>query len=224
MEIERIILAIFFLYFVLITDSIKYVLNCSLQRLLQKSIIFNHIILFLSIYIFTFLLGWYRYESIVIEKFVNRSNRSNRSNTNKTINKINLTLLKYFFYTMLIYLLFLITTKNEYGFIIFFMVSIIILVIIQVYIKGLNPNINDSIKDKIFINKATKKKIINELGLKYNVDIPILLHNISYIYFIIVVAIIFIGMYKYYLRKSKEYKSSWNWIVFFFGNNKCKSL
>ena len=53
------ILGIFFLYLVMFGSYINVLLNCGLQRLLINNIYLRHIIVYFSIFIFTFVLNWY---------------------------------------------------------------------------------------------------------------------------------------------------------------------
>ena len=62
------VLPLFFLYFVLVGGYSSDILNCQLQRNLKNSVMFKHILLFLSIYIFTFVLNWYTFDSLQIKR------------------------------------------------------------------------------------------------------------------------------------------------------------
>ena len=68
------ILGVFFLYLVMFGSYINVLLNCGLQRFLINDLFLRHIIVFFSIFIFTFVLNWYTPKSIVvIEQFSNFS-------------------------------------------------------------------------------------------------------------------------------------------------------
>ena len=69
MEIIQILLSLFFTYFVLMMADIQLLLNCSLQKFLKENILIKHIIIFMSIFIFTFVLGWYRFDALKVETF-----------------------------------------------------------------------------------------------------------------------------------------------------------
>ena len=60
------LLPIFFLYFVLLSGYCSEVLNCGLQRYMHNGMFFKHLMIFLSIYIFTFVLNWYTFDSLQI--------------------------------------------------------------------------------------------------------------------------------------------------------------
>ena len=61
------LLAIFFLYFILLSGYCRELLNCGLQRYMDNHIIFRHVLIFLSIFVFTFVLDWYTLDSINIK-------------------------------------------------------------------------------------------------------------------------------------------------------------
>ena len=69
--IGNIVLPIFFLYFVLISGYCSAILNCGLQRFMRDSIYFKHFLILLSIYIFTFILNWYTFDSLSISQLEN---------------------------------------------------------------------------------------------------------------------------------------------------------
>ncbi len=51
----------------------------------------------------------------------------------------------------------------------------------------------------------------------------IYLHNGITLLYMLFIANIFIGTYRYYLKQRQEHKN-WDWMVFLLGNNKCKDL
>ena len=69
MELIQILLSLFFTYFVLMMSDVQLLLNCSLQKVLKENILIKHFIIFLSIFIFTFVLGWYRFDALKVENF-----------------------------------------------------------------------------------------------------------------------------------------------------------
>ena len=54
---NQVALALFFIYFVLMSGECSELMNCSLQRYISKNLRLKHIMVFLSIYIFTFVLN-----------------------------------------------------------------------------------------------------------------------------------------------------------------------
>lgn len=83
--IGNIVLPIFFLYFVLISGYCSSLLNCGLQRFMKNSIYFKHFLILLSIYIFTFILNWYTFDSLQIEQQENFKNKINKFNKDSLI-------------------------------------------------------------------------------------------------------------------------------------------
>ena len=61
---NQVALGIFFLYFVLMSGECAELMNCGLQRFINNNIWVKHIMIFLAIYIFTFILNWYTTESL----------------------------------------------------------------------------------------------------------------------------------------------------------------
>ena len=66
--IGNIVLPVFFLYVVLVSGYCSSLLNCGLQRFMRDSVYFKHFLIFLSIYIFTFILNWYTFDSLAISQ------------------------------------------------------------------------------------------------------------------------------------------------------------
>jgi hypothetical protein len=221
MEIIQILLSLFFTYFVLMMTDVQLLLNCSLQKVLKENILIKHFIIFFSIFIFTFVLGWYRFDALKVEHFSEKKNQINFVNKN--------ILWQYFKSTLLIYIIFIISTNNEGIYIIIFLVSCLCLTLLQVYIKSVNKDIHKLIYKNYYINKNLKNKLIKTLDGSNINDINdfnkiVLYHNITYIWFIILLLFLFLGMFRYYLKRKKEYKKNWSWIKFLFGNNYCKGI
>ena len=58
-------------------------LNCRLQKEMDSMIYFRHFLIFLSIYIFTFVLNWYTFDSLQI----NHIGESNEEKLSKYVTK-----------------------------------------------------------------------------------------------------------------------------------------
>ena len=216
MEIIQILLSLFFTYFVLMMNDLNLLLNCSLQKFLKENILVKHFIIFFSIFVFTFVLGWYKFDSLQIDNFT--------QNTQKPKYVTQNILWHYFKSTLIIYIIFIITTNNEGIFVVIFLVSFLCLTLLQVYTKSIDKNIHKSIHSYNYINKKLKKELGKNITNQADFNKIILCHNISYIWFYLVILILLIGMYKYYLKRKKEYKKDWSWIKFLFGNNYCKGI
>ena len=108
--IGNIVLPVFFLYVVLVSGYCSSLLNCGLQRFMRDSVYFKHFLIFLSIYIFTFILNWYTFDSLAISQIEGYQNEEDTINNNlKALNKLGY----WFLYSVFIYIVFLITTKSE---------------------------------------------------------------------------------------------------------------
>ena len=109
------LLPIFFLYFVLLSGYCSEVLNCGLQRYMHNSVFFKHLMVFLSIYIFTFILNWYTFDSLQINPVTDKVVKENDEDKEEIITKeINLQLLIKWFFQSFIICNFLITTNQDY--------------------------------------------------------------------------------------------------------------
>ena len=114
---SQITLTLFFLYVVIISDKFFDIISCRLQRLIMYSSLVRHFFIFMNIFLFTFILGWYTEFSIFDAKqSFNKRNREDFKNNdgNLKLNLINIKkeaniLLKYFGYSILIYLIFILT-------------------------------------------------------------------------------------------------------------------
>jgi len=219
---NQVALSIFFLYFVLMSDQLSGVINCSLQRFMNGNVLIRHIMIFLSIYLFTFIMNWYRIDNIkVIESFEEK----NDFNLDQNIENNKKYLLNSFFYTLLIYVIFIISTKNEGLYLVMFLLGAILLVFGTILTKSINSKIYDSINNKYFITKKDKELYKNKFkNNEKTVEVLSKYHNIMSIMGLVLLSVLLIGSYNYYLKQFSEYKKKWSWIKFWFGNNKCSSL
>ena len=216
--ISQSLLGIFFLYLVLLSSDIQSVLNCGIQKFVKKNVLIKHVLVFLSIFIFTFILNWYTFDSIIVkESFVSKINLVEYNYISKSL-----------LYSIFIYLLFIISTKTHIHFLIPFLVLLFISFFIFIFYKIHHDNIkSDSLNFDEFLFITPKQK---EEMLKNNKDIDInefnitfLLKNILFfIYFSMLICLI-LGFNLYYQKQKKEQKK-WNFIKFLFGTNACKNM
>lgn len=89
-----VIVSIFFLYLLLFSQNIFYVLNCKVQKFLLNNIYFRQVMIFFTIYFFTFVLNWYTPYNIFPKIFSDDLN----------------SIFKYLGLTLLIYIFFILTT------------------------------------------------------------------------------------------------------------------
>ena len=227
----NILLGIFFLYFVLISGQCTSLLNCSLQRFIKESIWIKHIIIFLSIFIFTFILNWYTFDSIVVgEDFQNE----------KMISEKQKKLFKNLIYSVFIYIIFIISTKNESMFLTIFLLGSISLVFIYIWIKSSNNQFLIDMQKYNWIGKETEKILLekylndekdekDENGEQNNktksqIKRNIIIHNSIISLYIFLAIILVVGCYNYYVKQYKDHKDNWSWLTFFFGSNFCRDV
>ena len=115
--------------------------------------------IFLAIYIFTFILNWYKIESLVVEKF---ENNKNQNKVNKKRRKPFDYLIKSFYYTIIVYSIFLLSTKNEKLFLIIFLFGAVLIVFMTIFTKALNPDLYNIIGQNLFITNSKLNLLIKE--------------------------------------------------------------
>ena len=213
---NQIVLGIFFLYFVMISDKSSLLLNCGLQRFITDSIFIKHAIIFMAIYLFTFVLNWYTFDSLVIENLKDDPElHSERSLS---------ALRRYFVYTIFIYILFIISTKNESKYLGFFMLSILVLVILQIYLKALNAEVYSNILKNRWVDNSLREhmKMDKSIKNKKNIDMIVNLHNLMIVIYVLVIFVLLLGFISYWRRQYRDHKREWNTLTFIFGSNKCR--
>lgn len=218
---NKAILALFFLYLVIFGSILFSLLNCELQRFIHNNNTIKHLIIILSIFIFTFILNWYTPSSLVFkENYINNTNKENTNMYKYIIESIK--------YTFLIYILFILSSKQEkifmYLFIILLFIIIILYIIYLINIDYFKINQNDL---KTFFIHKSKFNII--LSSKYNLNQPLIdklfiMHNSLSILYIILLICLLVGFYYYVLKQQKEKKNIFNWITFIFGITKCRNV
>ena len=229
---DQIVLGIFFLYFVLIGGQCGDLMSCQLQRYVSANIWVKHIMIFLTIYVFTFVLGWYTVKSLVVEGMDVKEEDSEQEKQFEGPNKLTrnnqYVLLYYFLYSIIIYLIFIISTKNEGPYLMTYLLLTLVLTFLYVYTKSINEDIQNKLKGRYWIGRAEYDKTItsfedDELQKKDFHQIVIIMYVIT-IGYILSLGILFIGIIRYYMRQSREHADNWSWITFFFGSNKCRSI
>jgi hypothetical protein len=206
------VLPLFFLYFVLVGGYSSDILNCQLQRNLKNSVMFKHILLFLSIYIFTFVLNWYTFDSLQITPLSSNKNEPENEPENEVTKEINFKLLsEWFLKSTMIYVLFLLTTKTEIQYIYLFLTFIVVSLIIQLILKSITTKKYHSVNDNLFITKKDYDDINN--------DTVVLLHNFNTSGFIGVISLVCYGVMNYYNKQRRDHRRNWNALTFIFGFN-----
>jgi hypothetical protein len=200
--ISQLVISLLFIYFILSGSGLIGLLSCQFQKLILHNVYFKHFILFLTIYILVFILATYSNNAILQGKiqFSNITGQysetfSNDLENNKSKRPSALQiLLTYLFYTMIIYVIFLATTKCEIEYLVGFFILILIhfgIILIELY----NPdNVNGEVK--------TPDSII--------------------IYLAFFVLIVGTGMYIF--RQIDEHSGEWSTLQFIFGEPKCVEI
>lgn len=222
-EINKIVIGLFFIYIVLFSSDIQLILNCELQKLMKNNIYFRHILVFISIYLFVFILKWYNIDSIVVKDEFNDLNSDNiierlKKNTSYLINSLLL--------TVVAYIVFIISTKVEIRVFKFVIVMILITMFLQILSKAYDEELHNLIMNNPIIFPEDNKKIIllaSQNNIRYDKFI-IVLHNMTYLIYIISLLTMIYGVYKYYLKQKKSYGNNWKWSKFIFGIQKCKNV
>lgn len=196
-------------------------MNCSLQRYISKNLWLKHIMVFLSIYIFTFVLNWYTIESLVVENF-------GEENKNRLSLVMDNYLLKSLFYSILIYIIFVLSCKNEGANIAIFLGGSMLIVLATIITKSINTEIYPKVSQTRWkfekdIQKDIKKYSENEQDTK---DIRKIntINNISLIVSILLLGILIRGTTKYWMRQRIDHANHWNTTKFWLGTHKCKGL
>lgn len=212
--LNQVVLGIFFLYFILMSDQSSLVLNCGLQRYIAKKIWIKHFAIFMSIYIFTFVLNWYTFDSLVVESFQTEEEKIAKSSSS---------LLTYLYYSIGIYIIFIISTKNEGPFLGFFLVATVLLVFLQIYLKSINSDLYDRVRKNFFITADKKRQLqknVNETE-QSSLDILVNAHNLMMVLYLVIIVTLLYGFNRYFQRQYKDHKKNWSWFSFIFGTNQC---
>lgn len=145
-----IIVSIFFLYLLLFSQNIFYVLNCNVQKFLLNDIYFRQIMIFFTIYFFTFVLDWYTPNNIFPKIFSNDLN----------------SIFKYLGLSLLIYVFFILTTCLNLPSTIALFFAIFILLNLYLY---KNTSLSDKTSTDL-TNPADLKNIL-DLSKYYSINI-----------------------------------------------------
>jgi len=200
MNQPQLLVSIFFIYLGTASGAINSMLSCQLQKFMAESVIFRHLSLLLTIFIFTFIVGWYTPESIVSAKDEEkkilegmRARAVTQSIQKKNTGDGHKVLLLYGMYTLGIYLAILLTTHCELPYLLAFLSLLVVLFFKYLYDLFDYPGDPDV--------EAGKWKA----GILEYVAIAILL----------------VGVGVYTMRQYKDHASSWNTLTFIFGKPKC---
>jgi len=177
---------------------------------------------FFSIFIFTFVLNWYTPKSIVVtENFANLTDFFNKYSY--IISSVG--------YTGLIYIFFILSTKQEmffmFSFLIILMSVIGVYIIYRIELSGIGVDYMD-IKDNITMNKTllgrklNKNKKTDNSVSEQSLKLTASLHNAVSFGYILLILNVAAGFVLYFRRQYKDHAHHWNWLIFFLGSSKCK--
>jgi hypothetical protein len=251
---SQVTLSLFFLYVVIVSEKFFDIISCKLQRMIISNLYVRHFFILMNIFLFTFILGWYTEFSIFdaktgfTETFDENINQALNKEANhkyvETLEKVEvktllkdilpegIIIVKYIFYSFLIYVIFLLTTKCKLQFLMVFLVLMFIsfvVFILKTYSKTKdelkssfsfftfiskkekNDNIKAYVEENPSISKYALRKKIRQINTNY------ILTNIETTLFIISLIILVIGFISYYIIKRKEYKPNFSILTFIFG-------
>ena len=220
--LNQFMLSLFFIYLLLISTNINMLLNCSIQRFLNRNLYVKHLILFVSIYLLTFILNWYTPESIVV---------------NKEGFSLNYDFSKYFYllqsllYSFVIYITFVMTSKMDaFSFVVFICLLIFAFSIYLLYKVNLNElGIEKVIPSEFILTqksiidniKETNESIeVNQAGIR---NIVILYNMLSLTYTSLPFVIAY-GVYNYWKKQKRDHTKDFDVMTFFLGVEKCKKI
>lgn len=221
--VNQFMLSLFFIYLLMISSDIGTLLNCKTQKFLRKNAYIKHIIVFASIFILTFILNWYTPESITVQ------NDEEDIKEGFLVDDKYKYLVQSLFYSAIIYLVFLVSSKlNETFFVAFVVVLIIAFVLFLLYKVNLSElGIEEIDPMGVFMFRSVLIQNIKDtnesIELKDNeMDNVVYLYNTLTSLYLILPIILGTGYYQYYLNQVKERGSKFNWLKMIFDTEKCK--
>ncbi len=227
--INKFMLSLFFIYLLLISSNINILLNCSTQRFLKENVLVKHFILFISVFILTFILNWYTPESIVVKKEEDDEIEGFRG-FKFSFEKYEY-LIESFFYSIIIYIGFLATSKMDpFWFSIFGFFLIFAFIIFLLYKVNLSEFDIDELKPEgIFMYESTLVKNLEGTTQsieekKKEMSNVIILYNLLVISYLIMPLLMIVGVYKYYLKQKKDKNIKFRFFKFITGTNKCDNI
>ena len=254
---SQVTLTLFFLYVVIVSEKFFDIISCKLQKMIISNLYVRHFFILMNIFLFTFILGWYTEFSIFDakkgftepfdeslkevnkalnkednHKYVAQLEKDETKNLLKDILPEGIIIVKYIFYSFLIYVIFLLTTKCKLQFLLVFLVLMFISFIVFIiktysktkselkasftfftfiYKKEKSANIKAFIEANPSISKKELREKIRHIHRNY------ILTNIETILFIISLIVLVMGFISYFLIKRKEYNPDFSMLTFIFG-------
>ena len=241
-SVRQIPINLFFLYFVLSSDTVaSNILTCNMKRFLSKNIFLSHFLIWFSIFIFTFVLQWYTLENVMLIGQFDRSEPdegfkgdagdaddldkdshkdSHKANPPK-INKYHY-ITQSVIYAFHVYILFILTTKQEHVFAAIFMVLLFLIFIVYILytIETQSNGIGYKELNKYFISK----KDVSEVKTKSPITdqgLIVVLHNLLTLLYASSLGNMVVGFIIYLKRQMKEKGNKFRIMKFLFDKSKC---
>lgn len=229
--INKFMLSIFFIYLLLLTSSMESLLNCEIKKTINKSKYAKHFIIFATIYVLTFILNWYTPESIVV-------NEDKKANVKEGFEEYISTeafasfpsfqkykyLLESFFYSFVIYTIFLFTTKMDIQYLLWFMgLMIFVFIIFLLYKVNLSElNLETLENNNYYLTKESLVKNIQNVNESIEIKDDeinniVILYNTLILSYLLIPVLCGKGLYDYYLK----YGKNMNIIEFLLKDNDC---
>lgn len=221
--LNQFMLSLFFIYLLLISADISDLLNCDTQKFIKNNPIVKHVIIFATIYILTFILNWYTPDKIVVEK-------DETKEPFQVFPEKYSYLTQSFTYSIIIYIVFLVSSKMAPLYFIVFICFIIAIFIMFLMFK---VNTNELGIENIELNTLFMytsgvmdniKDTDESIDLKENEISNILyLYNSLVVSYLVLPIIMVVGVYQNY-KKRRADKKDLTLLNFFFEKKPCKNL
>ena len=223
-NIPQILLSLFFVYFVLLSDSCSQLLQCRVQQYIEDSLLFKHLAVFASIFVFTFLLDWYSFGSLVPQTVPAEVAPSPPSSPpspsppssppssppeHSSPAEAYVRMTTWLLVSFVIYFAFVLINKTEPEYFIAILAILTLMILIFSCIKMVASSHYSELLGEAILTRDS-----------YHGAHPttvIALHNITSALFALILLLIGAGCAKYYQRQRAEHAKSWSWVTFVFG-------
>ena len=217
------------MYLVLLGGNIHNLLNCGLQRAMDKNVFISHLLVFISIFMFTFILNWYTPDSLVLsEPFGTTADKSAAAPRRPPFNPAQYAgrysrLSKYLGYSILIYIFFVLSTKQEFKFMVSFLAILVALVGLYIArdIETNSLGIDVQSLDRFsVVGRAEIRQMVGRGPTDNQLTSVAAIHNLLNVGYAALPVNIAAGVFFYYLKQGGDHKN-WSWLKFIFGTNSC---
>jgi len=210
LPLNEILVAIFLIYIYFTAFNMISLMSCDLQRFIANNLIFKHSLLFISIYLFTYIYQIYSIKSI--KKYqVNDDIFSWRN----------------LLFTILIYITFIISSKNTLPVLLTIIFILSIIFLLEIYTENYltdTHSIDDDISlENYYINYVHRNELkLNHSDIDGNkIDQKLFIYDLSNLLYILIYIILIIGFIIYLRKQYKDHGKHWDTLKFIFGTNKC---